>query len=594
LQKALFSSPAACLKSVAERQRKLMVQQEKSFSEDVAHELAALNELANRLGQIVPEQYGKYQALLNLINNKSFKWSARSKDDRLVIFSERIETLHFLHVRRLQDLKLKEKQLQILHGGMSDVEQQEIVEAFGKPEEPVRILICSDVASEGINLHYLSHRLIHFDMPWSLMVFQQRNGRVDRYGQEHEPQIHYLLTESQNEQIRGDMRILEVLEAKDQQAYENIGDPSAFMGVYDVREEEKLTEQAMADGTDSEKFDAQLQPKQDQGEDLLALFLGTPSSDASPDAQIQYEQPEIHESESLFSSHYAWCKTALKQLQDRGEALQFKHDDTKEKVSLYAKPGGDLDHRFKFLPREVMPEDRTFVLTANKETITEEVNRCRQDENAWPKQHYLWSQHPVMEWLSDRMLTQFGRHTAPVIELNHGMETGEVLFVISGLIPNRKSHPLVHEWVGIRFLGDVCVGIESFADTLARTGLGKQPLPNRGTDPNMERIEKLLPEAVTEAKAWMRDKRNQFESAINIQLNASLEELEKLRGRQKQQLELQLSGTRFSDDRKASAKASREQSIDQIFDDYIQWVEDTMTTEPNAYIQVISVLVSLK
>ena len=54
-----------------------------------------------------------------------------------------IETLYFLHERLRNDLKLKEKQLQILHGGMSDVEQQEIVEAFGKPEESVRILICS-------------------------------------------------------------------------------------------------------------------------------------------------------------------------------------------------------------------------------------------------------------------------------------------------------------------------------------------------------------------------------------------------------------------------------------------------------------------
>ena len=303
-----------------------------------------------------------------------------------MIFSERIESLHFLHAHLLKDLKLKEKQLQILHGGMSDVEQQEIVEAFGKPEEPVRILICSDVASEGINLHYLSYRLIHFDMPWSLMVFQQRNGRVDRYGQEHEPQIHYLLTESENEQVRGDMRILEVLEAKDQQAYENIGDPSAFMGVYDVREEEKLTEQVMADGTEAERFDAQLQPKQDEGDDLLALFLGKSSSICSEDRQPQDEQPNTHASESLFPSHYAWCKQALKRLQDGGEALQFNHDDPSERVSLYAKQGGDLDHRFKFLPREVMPEDRTFVLTASKETITEEVNRCRQDENAWPKQ----------------------------------------------------------------------------------------------------------------------------------------------------------------------------------------------------------------
>ncbi len=55
---------------------------------------------------------------------------------------------------------------------MSDQDQQQIVEQFGNPESKLRVLLCSDVASEGINLHYQSHRLIHFDMPWSLMVFQ--------------------------------------------------------------------------------------------------------------------------------------------------------------------------------------------------------------------------------------------------------------------------------------------------------------------------------------------------------------------------------------------------------------------------------------
>ena len=61
---------------------------------------------------------------------------------------------------------------------MSDAEQQRIVEDFGRTESSIRILVASDVASEGLNLHYLSHRLIHFDIPWSLMVFQQRNGRI--------------------------------------------------------------------------------------------------------------------------------------------------------------------------------------------------------------------------------------------------------------------------------------------------------------------------------------------------------------------------------------------------------------------------------
>ena len=87
--------------------------------------------------------------------------------------------------------------------------------------------------SEGINLHFQSHRLVHFDIPWSLMVFQQRNGRVDRYGQKSTPLIAYLLNQTAHPKIKGDLRILEILTEKDEQAAKNIGDPSIFMGLYD-------------------------------------------------------------------------------------------------------------------------------------------------------------------------------------------------------------------------------------------------------------------------------------------------------------------------------------------------------------------------
>ena len=91
------------------------------------------------------------------------------------------------------------------------MDQQAIVEEFGNTRSKVRLLLATDVASEGLNLHYLCHRLVHFDIPWSLMVFQQRNGRIDRYGQDQAPQITYLLTRSEVEKIQGDHRILEIL-----------------------------------------------------------------------------------------------------------------------------------------------------------------------------------------------------------------------------------------------------------------------------------------------------------------------------------------------------------------------------------------------
>ena len=147
--------------------------------------------------------------------------------------------MEFLSEHLAKDLCLKKDIIITLDGHMSDVRQKEIVEAFGQGEADVRLLVASDFASEGINLHYLCHRMIHFDIPLSLMVFQQRNGRIDRYGQGQVPYITYLITESEQEKIKGDNRILELLVEKERQAYENIGDPAAIMGAYDVQEAEK-------------------------------------------------------------------------------------------------------------------------------------------------------------------------------------------------------------------------------------------------------------------------------------------------------------------------------------------------------------------
>jgi len=286
LQKAMFSSPAAAEISVKQRIAKL---QDKGASADEQAEIEALHSLQQALRNITPASFSKYREFLGLLNSKDFGWKKSDTDDRLVIFSERIETLNWLQAQLQQDLKLKDDAIQILHGGMSDIEQQSIVEEFGKPESKLRVLLCSDVASEGINLHYLSHRLVHFDLPWSLMVFQQRNGRVDRYGQEQTPIITYLIAQSSNPTVKGDQRILEILKEKDDQAYRNIGDPATFMKVHDADAEEALTMQAMATGIDAQTFDQQYQADDsNEGDDLLALFLNPEA--AQPKAPEQVEQ----------------------------------------------------------------------------------------------------------------------------------------------------------------------------------------------------------------------------------------------------------------------------------------------------------------
>ena len=130
---------------------------------------------------------------------------------------------------------------------------QQVLEDFGQERLPLRILLASDMASEGLNLHFQSHRLIHFDLPWSLIVFHQRNGRVDRYGQKQQPQIIYLFTETDVEKIRGDLRILEILQKKDDQANLNLGDPASFLNVYDPDKEAEKVANFMAQGLSPEQ-----------------------------------------------------------------------------------------------------------------------------------------------------------------------------------------------------------------------------------------------------------------------------------------------------------------------------------------------------
>jgi SNF2 family DNA or RNA helicase len=191
MQKAIFSSPFAALDSTYTRIQRLT--RARQLTIDEAQEVEDLQAFAVALGCIDAKNFSKYQRLLAYLTSAESGWALSHPADRLVVFSERLETLRWLHDQLQHDLRLHDQQITLMHGQLPDTEQQEIVERFGRREDPLRLLLCSDVASEGPNLHYFCHRLIHFDLPWSLMVFQQRNGRVDRYCQAQEPQILYLL-----------------------------------------------------------------------------------------------------------------------------------------------------------------------------------------------------------------------------------------------------------------------------------------------------------------------------------------------------------------------------------------------------------------
>ena len=106
-------------------------------------------------------------------------------DRRVLIFTEYGDTkraLFQLLSAAVQGTDDGDNRIMQFHGGMSDEQRDEVQTAFNGPPDkyPVRILIATDAAREGVNLQGHCADLFHFDVPWNPARMEQRNGRIDR------------------------------------------------------------------------------------------------------------------------------------------------------------------------------------------------------------------------------------------------------------------------------------------------------------------------------------------------------------------------------------------------------------------------------
>lgn len=106
-------------------------------------------------------------------------------DRRVIIFTEYGDSMRYLQKTlgaAFEDTDRGDERIAIFHGGMGDEAREELQRAFnGDPgEHPVRVLIATDAAREGLNLQNHCADLFHFDVPWNPARMEQRNGRIDR------------------------------------------------------------------------------------------------------------------------------------------------------------------------------------------------------------------------------------------------------------------------------------------------------------------------------------------------------------------------------------------------------------------------------
>jgi len=235
LKKRLFSSPAAFAHTVAVYLETLESRREPSapqlddevpeWMDDFFGDLAtyddeqlgeAEDDALNRVRPMQPDPTSEETALLK----KMLEWAeakeaqpdAKARElinylkaickpdsrnwtnERVVVFTEYRDTQVWL-ADLLRQEGLGGDGLALLHGGTPADEREQIRLAFQAhpTERPVRILLATDAASEGIDLQDHCHRLVNYDIPFNPNKLEQRIGRIDRYGQKVAPEIQHFV-----------------------------------------------------------------------------------------------------------------------------------------------------------------------------------------------------------------------------------------------------------------------------------------------------------------------------------------------------------------------------------------------------------------
>jgi superfamily II DNA or RNA helicase len=160
----------------------------------------------------------KWEALKDWIEENLLTNGAFRTDERLIIFTEFKDSQEYLLARFAKEKGWRDPSVQILFGGAPKAFRSRVKMEFNDPESPLRILVATDVAAEGLNLQTSCRYVVHQEIPWNPMRLEQRNGRVDRYGQARDVTVFHFSSDDD-----ADMKFLAYVSAKVVQIREDLG-----------------------------------------------------------------------------------------------------------------------------------------------------------------------------------------------------------------------------------------------------------------------------------------------------------------------------------------------------------------------------------
>ncbi|MGQ1784907.1 helicase-related protein [Saccharicrinis sp. GN24d3] len=573
LFKGYMSSPLAALNSLKRRIEKL--EQRTDKSEAVEDNIDLLKDLCTKLEAIISK--GK-DAKYNAFKEKLIElgWSGRKNDNRIVVFAERIDTIKYLKAKIQEDFNINDKAIETFHGGLTDIEQQALVEDFGKKDSDIRILITSDAGSQGVNLHYYCNTMFNYDIPWSLITLEQRNGRIDRYGQTQTPYIYYLISKSDMEGLKTDLHIIENLTKKEEEVYKTLGDAGSVMSLYDVKSEENQVEKAIAGG--EEDF---------LGDFDLNLLFGDGESDIT---ESLIEEEPIEEEYSLYKQDYLYFKDLIDQLKT-DSLLEADEAEFIDPTYLEVKNNKELNRVLFDLPRQAKPSlNEPYRLSLDKNTVQNAIAEARKKKGEWAKFQMLYDLHPVIKYLMTKLEASVDKDVALVSKLKD-LPQNTAWYVIHGQVSNNIGQAVISDFfvVPLFISGGLAEQPLMIKDFFKKFNVSDEMVTLKVPDGDIQELTALLPEVIRWGVDMHMGQRQQLmQIEMEKQMAVYTEKLKNWERDAKNQMSIDFEDKAMTGFVKRRFE-DRELEIKTILEKSSQYFKDLTSLNQDAYLKVISV-----
>lgn len=576
LFKTFLSSPAAALKAVNNRLVK---------DHNNTEELENLKGILEEMNQLQIDS--RYEAFRNKL--KELKWKGTKKDERIVVFTERIETMNYLAARLKEDFKMKDDQIVLFNGSLSDTELEELVADFGKEDSKIRVFLSSDSGSQGVNLHYYCHLMFNYDIPWSLITLEQRNGRIDRYGQKETPYIYYLIAKSTSDSVRSDMAILKKLVDKEEEVHKTLGDALSVMNLYSAEKEAVAVTKAIKTH-DTHFLDTNQEGEEQKTRRRRGGFfsLGKNTTPAK-EHKVLYE-PQL----SLYHDDMQFYCDLFAELESKGRNEHGEIQVVDAEIPyVEAMESKDLKEVLYDIPREALPTDRVFRLCNNRKVVMDAIADSRKENNNnWAKFQPLYDLHPIIQYQLTKLAASVPKEQAFVVK--HKMFPQDTtLFLMYGSVANGLGQTLVSKFFVVPMniqKGTLCEAPYSLDDMLKKyPDMMNTIYQESVSEEELALLQDLLSDALENGETqYMYSRQNEESHKMSQQLEIYRQKLAHWANQAKQQLSIQFGEDVVQFRQKAYSKA--EEEIETIVSKQSQFNNDLFTLDNNEpYIKVLAV-----